>query len=118
MLTASKHRELFPADSGREGVEVDQRHAAHRDFAHLYNSPQVNQRLVFDLIPSEQLGVVPEIPQKPTELPQGSGRGVEATADATPDQMFGLEDNEANLVIRLLLLPAIMRLIYTDQEKT
>jgi hypothetical protein len=32
--------------------------------------------------------------------------------------MFGLEDNEADLVIRLLLLPAISRLIHTNQEKT
>jgi hypothetical protein len=119
MLTASKHRELFPADSGRESVEVKIRDMPCTVTSLTFTTPhKVNQRLVFDLIPSEQLGVIPEIPQKPTQLPQGSGRAVQATADATPDQMFGLENNEADLVIRLLLLPAISRVIYTNQEKT
>ena len=90
----------------------------HRDLADLYNSPQVNQRLVLDLILSKQFGVIDKIPQKPTQLPQSSGRAVQATRDATPDQMFRLENNEAYLVIRLLLLPAISRVIHPNQEKT
>ena len=56
MLNATKHREFFPAGRRRESVEVKKRDAMHRGLADLYNSPQINESLVFDLILSEQFG--------------------------------------------------------------
>ena len=65
----------------------------------------------------EQLGVIAEVAQKPTQLPHSPGRAVQAAGHETPGQMPGLEDSEADLVIRLLLVPAILRPIHPNQEK-
>jgi hypothetical protein len=41
-------------------------------------TPEVDQGLVIDLIPSEQLCVVAKVAQKPTQLPHGLGCAVQA----------------------------------------
>ncbi len=54
--------------------------AVHGDFADLDHAPQVDQRLVINLVLSQQLRVVAEVAQKPAQLPHGSGCAVEAPA--------------------------------------
>ena len=88
----------------------------HGDFADLDHAPQVDQGLVIDLILSEQFGVIAEVAQEPAQLPHRPGRAVQAAGHETPGQVPGLEDGEADLVIRLLLVPAILGPIHPDQE--
>ena len=88
----------------------------HGDFADLDHAPQIDQGLVVDLVLSQQLSVIAEIPQEPAQLPHGSGCAVQAAGHEAPGQMPGLEDGEADLVIGLLLVPAILGPIHPDQE--
>ena len=78
----------------------------HGDFAYLNYAPQVDQGLVVDFILPEQLGVVAEVAQEPAQLPHRPGCAVQTAGYWAPDQMFGLEDGEADLVIGFLFVPA------------
>ena len=111
-----KDGELFPPGRRREAVEVEDGDAVHGDFADLDHAPQVDQGLVIDLVLSQQFGVVAEVAQEPAQLPHCPGCAVEAPGHETPGQMLGLEDGEADLVIRFLLVPAILGPIHPDQE--
>ena len=86
------------------------------DFADLDHAPEIDQGLVIDLVLSQQVGVVAEVAQKPAQLPHCLGCAIQAAGHETPGQMLGLEDGEADLVIRLLLVPAILGSIHPDQE--
>src|ERR1700730_4594640 len=108
MIAVGKDGELFPTRGRCEAVEVEDRDAMHRDFADLYHAPEVEQGLVIDLILSEQLRVVAELAQKPAQLPHRSGGAVQAAGHEAPGQMLGFKDSEADLVVRLLLVPAIL----------
>src|ERR1700737_3080156 len=103
MITVSRDGQFVPAGRRCKAVEVQDRDAVHRDFADLYHAPQVDQGLVIELILSEQLRVVPEVAQKPAELPHGPGGAVQAKGHEASGQILGVEDSETDLVIGFFL---------------
>src|SRR5207248_8499010 len=117
MLTVSGDGEFFPEGSRCKAVKVEDGDAVHHDTTDLHYAPQVDQSFVIDLSSSQQFGVIAEVAQKPVQLPHGSGRAVETPGHETAGQMFGLEDREADLVIRFLLVPAILGAINPNQEQ-
>src|SRR5579863_9813109 len=117
LINASENREFFPTSSRREAVEVEERQTVYRDFADLYHPPQVDQGLVINLIFREQLRVITEVTQKPTQLPNRPGCAVQAAGHETSGQVPGLEDSQTYFVIRLLLVPAVLRPIHPNEEK-
>ena len=52
MIAVGKDGEFFPTRSRCKAVEVDDRDAVHRDLADFYHTPEVDQGVVIDLIPS------------------------------------------------------------------
>jgi hypothetical protein len=88
----------------------------HGGFTEFNHAPQVDQGFVINLILRQQLDVVAEFAQEPTQLPHCSGRAVETSGHETPGQMLGFENGEADLVIGLLLVPAILGSIHPHQE--
>ena len=52
---SAKTGELFPPGRRGEAVEVEDGDAVHGDFADLDHAPQVDQRLLVDLIPSQAI---------------------------------------------------------------
>src|SRR5258706_3063768 len=118
MIHPSKAREFFPRGGRCEAVKVEERDAVHCDFANLDHAPQVDKGLVIDLIFAKQLGVVAEVAQKPTQLPHSPGRAIQPTGHEATGQMLWLEDSEADLVIRFLLVPATLRPIHPNKEQT
>src|SRR5437762_1802924 len=103
--------------SWRKAIEVEVSNAVQRGTAHFHYAPQVDESFVIDLSSSQQFGVVPEVAQKPIQLPHRPGRAVETSGHEASGQMFGLEDHEVDLVIRFLLVPAILGPINPNQEK-
>ena len=109
---SSSHR---PA--GAKPSKLEQGSAVEDDFADLDHARQVDQCFVIDFIAAQQFGVVAEVAQEPAQLPQRFGCAVEAAGHETcPVRSLGLEDGEADLVIRFLLVPAILGSIHPDQE--
>ena len=88
----------------------------HDGMTYFHYTLQSNQRLIIDLVFSQQFCVVAEIAQKPAQLPHRSGGAVEAASDQAPGEMLGLENSEAEDVKRFLCLPAILRSINPDEE--
>src|ERR1022692_4919368 len=88
------------------------------EFADLYYAPQVDQGLVVDRILAQQFGVVAEVAQEPAQLPHSPGCAIESAGYEASGQMLGLEDREADLVIGLLLVPAILSAVHPDKEQT
>src|SRR5438445_465956 len=88
----------------------------HNGMTHFQHALEADQRLVIDFIFSQQLAVVAEVAQEPGQLPHCSCRAVKAAGDQTTSEMLGLENSEADLVIRFLRMPAILRSIDPDEE--
>ena len=88
----------------------------HGDFADLDYTPQVDQGLFINFILVQQFSVVAEVTQEPAELPHRPGRAIQPAGHETPGQVLGLQDGEADLVIRLLLVPAILGSIHRTRK--
>src|SRR4029077_8385048 len=80
-------------------------------------SPQAQQGSLVDLVPAEQIGVVSEVPQEPTELPQGPGCGVQPPGDRPAGVFVGFEDVQAQSKEGLLRMPSVESAVHPDQEE-
>ncbi len=88
----------------------------HDGMTYFHYTLEADQRLVVDLVFSQQLGVIAEVAQKPGESPHRSGCAVKAAGDQAPSEVLGLENSETDLVIRFLQVPAILHSINPDEE--
>ena len=88
----------------------------HDGMTHFQHALEADQRLVIDFIFSQQLGVVAEISQEPGQFPHRFRCAVKPAGNQAADQMLGFENCEADLVIRFLHVPAILRAINPDEE--
>ena len=88
----------------------------HDGMTYFHYTLEADQRLVIDFIFSQQFGVVAEVAQKPAQFPHCSRCAVEAAGDQAPSEVLGLENREADLVIRFLQVPAILHSIHPDEE--
>jgi len=81
------------------------------------NSPQPPQGSLVDLVPAEQIGVIAEVPEEPTQFPQSSGSGVKPTGDRPAGVLLGLEDAQAQGEEGLLRMPAVLGALNPNQEE-
>jgi hypothetical protein len=101
-------REFFPLAGSGKTIKVEQGSAVHDNVADLDHASQTNQVLVVDLVLPEQLGVVPEIAQKPVELPQRSGCAVEASGEAVASEFRRCKDRKAKEIERFSRIPSMV----------
>jgi len=99
---------LFPLNSRCKGVEIEQGSAVYDRMADFQNSAEAVQAFFFDLIPSEQFGVVSEVAQKPVEFPQCSRGAIKAAGNRVPSEFFGFEDREAEDIERFSCIPSML----------
>jgi hypothetical protein len=69
---------VHPSGGRSKTVEPEQGSSVEKDVADLNHALETHKLSFIHLIPSEQLGVVAEIAQKPIQLPQGFGVAIEA----------------------------------------
>src|SRR5436190_4927364 len=85
---------------------------------HFQHTLQIEQRLIIDFVFSQQLGVISKVAQEPAQFPHRSGRAVQAACNQTSGQMPGLENCEANRVIRFLRMPTILHSIDPGEKQS
>ena len=90
----------------------------HDGMTHFQHTLEADQRLIIDFVFSQQLGVVSEVAQEPAQFPHGSSRAVESAGNQTSGHMPGLENREANGVIRFLRMPTILHSIHLDEKQS
>jgi hypothetical protein len=73
------------------------------------------QAFLIQFIAAQQFGVIAEIAQELGELPQRLGRAVEASGKGSVEEWFRLKNAEANGVIGLLFVPAVLYALDPDQ---
>src|ERR1051325_2468741 len=111
-------RELIPLAGGSKGVQVQVRAAADGGVGDLRDPGKSDDVLLVQLIAAEHFGVVTEITQEPTQLPQRSFRAVEPPGKGSARHLLGFKYCEANCVMWLLLVPAILHPLDSDQVHT
>ena len=82
-----------------------------------FTTPQRSTRAWSSIafLPSNS-GWVTEVAQKPTQLPHSPRGAVQAAGHEAAGEMLGLEDSEADFVIRLLLVPVILGSIHRTRK--
>src|SRR5579862_319900 len=115
---ADQRRKFLPVGRRSKSFEVEEAATAEHGVGDSDNSPQPPQSPFVDLIPAEQVSVVPEVSEEPTEFPQGSGSGVEPTGDGPAGVLLGLEDTEAQGEKGLQRMPAVEGTLDPNQEET
>src|ERR1700692_2240947 len=110
-------RKFLPVGRRSESFEVEEAATAEHGVGDSDNSPQPPQSPFVNLVPAEQIGVTSEVSEEPTELPQGSGIGVEPTGDRPADILLGLEDDQAQGEEGLLRMAAVEGTLDPNQEE-
>jgi len=81
------------------------------------DTAEIQERLLINLIPSEQFRVVSKIPKEPAEFPKRALGAVEAPGEGKCFMGGGLQDAEAQSKEGLLGMPAIGGPFYPDEEE-
>ena len=83
----------------------------------LDHATESDETLLLNLISPEQFGVIAEVAQEPGQFPEGFLGAVDATRNRASGQWLGLEDGEAEEVVRFVPVPAILSAVDPDQEQ-
>jgi hypothetical protein len=81
-----------------------------------HDPPQAQENLFVDLIATDEIFVVAELPQEPAEPPQSLLGAIEAASEKAALILVWLEDGEAEDVERSLRMPAEENTINSDRS--
>ena len=80
------------------------------------DSAKPHELLFIDFIPTQQIGVIAEIPQEPAEFPKGSRGAIEPAGEGMALLLFGFQNAKPKDVERSLGVPAVEGSIDSGQE--
>jgi|SRR5580704_15462008 hypothetical protein len=109
---------MFPLAGRSKAVEVEQRCAIQNGVADLDHAAKANEILIVDFVVVEQVGVVAEVPQKPSELPQGFGRAIDSASKSLALDLLRFKDTEAQKVKGFLRMPTVLGSLHADEEQS
>jgi hypothetical protein len=99
-----------------QSIEVQQGNTVADNTADLDNTREPDKSLVLDLIVTEQLGVVAEIPQEPTQFPKCFRCAIDPASDRPRREFLWLLNREADEVIRFACFPEVLCALDAHQE--
>jgi hypothetical protein len=116
-LTRSRSK-FLPISSRSEPVQIQKGMTIQRGVRYAHNAFQSKQGFFVEFVSTQQVGVLTEIMQEPTQPPQCFGRAVDPPRQRMAMVFFGFDDGESHEIKRSVRVPSIKGPFDSHQEDT
>src|SRR5579863_2283710 len=89
-----RHGQFFPFTGWSKPSEIEQGAAVQGGVRNPHDPAKAEERLFVHIISAQEIGVIAEIAQEPTEFPQRFGSAVKATVEGTALMFSWFENDE------------------------
>jgi hypothetical protein len=111
-----RNTQFFPLPCGSKPIKVEKGPSIQGGTGSSQDAAESDQGFFVDLISAHQILVIAEIPQEPSQFPEGFGGAIEPPSNGMAQQVFGFEDSEAKDKEGSLRMPAVEGSLDADQE--